>query len=430
VDCVVVYKVDRLSRSLLDFARIMATFGGHKVSFVSVTQAFNTATSMGRLILNVLLSFAQFEREMISERTRDKIAAARRKGKWSGGMPVLGYTVNDTKLVVDKREAEIVRQIFDLYLENQSLLAVVQELQRRGWRTKRWTTRKGLARGGRPFDKCSLYQLLTNPVYIGKVRYKDEVHAGEHKPIVDADVFQRAQTLLLQNGRSGGRAQRNKHGAILRGLLRCRACDCAMSHSFSSKGSRRYRYYVCQRAQKNGWEACPSPSIPAGEIERIAIDEIKCIGRDPTLIKETLAQARAQAEDQLERLKAERTAVAGQLRADHAELGSLAGKALPDDPHLADLNERVGDAERRLSEVESELATLGGNLVDEAEVAAALSDFNAVWDCLAPREQARIVELLVEQVVYDHERGGVAIAFRETGIKTLAAELAAREEAA
>jgi site-specific DNA recombinase len=186
VDCVVVYKVDRLSRSLLDFARIMATFEGHKVSFVSVTQAFNTATSMGRLILNVLLSFAQFEREMISERTRDKIAAARRKGKWSGGMPVLGYTVNETKLVVDKREAEIVRQIFDLYLEKQSLLAVVQELQRRGWRTKRWTTRKGRARGGRPFDKGSLYHLLTNSVYVGKVRYKDEVHGGEHKAIVDA----------------------------------------------------------------------------------------------------------------------------------------------------------------------------------------------------------------------------------------------------
>ena len=199
-----------------------------------------------------------------------------------------------------------------------------------------------------------------------------------------------------------------------------------MSHSYSSKGSRRYRYYVCQRAQKNGWEACPSPSVPAGEIERFVVDEIKCIGRDPALIKETLAEARRQAEDQIEQLKAERTALAGQLRADHAELGRLAGKVQPGDPRLADLNDRIGDAERRLSEIDSELATLEGNLVDEAEVAAALADFDAVWDCLAPREQARIVELLVEQVVYDHERGGVAITFRETGIKTLAAELAER----
>jgi len=173
IDCVVVYKVDRLSRSLLDFARIMETFDRQNVSFVSVTQAFNTASSMGRLILNVLLSFAQFEREMISERTRDKIAATRRKGKWSGGMPILGYTVVQTKLVVDEDEAERVRQIFQMYLKFQSLLAVVKELNSRGGRTKRWTTRKGSVRGGRLFNKNSLYQLVTNIYYIGKVIYRD-----------------------------------------------------------------------------------------------------------------------------------------------------------------------------------------------------------------------------------------------------------------
>ena len=135
------YKVDRLSRSLLDFAKMLEVFERHNVSFVSVTQQFNTATSMGRLMLNVLLSFAQFEREMISERTRDKIAATRRKGKWSGGMPVLGYTVVDTKLVVDEIEAERVRRTFNLYLELGSLLPVVKELNRRGWRTKQWTTK-------------------------------------------------------------------------------------------------------------------------------------------------------------------------------------------------------------------------------------------------------------------------------------------------
>ena len=161
----------------------METFERHNVSFVSVTQAFNTATSMGRLVLNVLLSFAQFEREMISERTRDKIAAARRKGKWSGGMPILGYTVVQTRLVVDDGETNRVRQIFRMYLEHQSLLAVVKELNSRGWRTKRWTTRKGTTRGGRLFDKNSLYQLLTNVAYAGKVKYKDEVHEGEHEPI-------------------------------------------------------------------------------------------------------------------------------------------------------------------------------------------------------------------------------------------------------
>src|SRR5687767_1039991 len=158
VDCVVVYKVDRLSRSLLDFARVIAVFDAAGATFVSVTQQFNTGSSMGRLTLNVLLSFAQFEREIIGERTRDKIAAARRKGKWAGGHPVLGYDVGpDTKLVVNPDEAERVRAIFDLYIREQSLLPVVKTLKVRGWTTKRWRTRKSEDRGGMPFTRTSLH---------------------------------------------------------------------------------------------------------------------------------------------------------------------------------------------------------------------------------------------------------------------------------
>ncbi|TWT81376.1 DNA-invertase hin [Planctomycetes bacterium CA13] len=151
VDCVIVCKVDRLSRSLLDFARIIETFDSHQVSFVSITQQLNTSTSMGRLVLNVLLSFAQFEREMISERIRDTVAASRRRGKWSGGMPLLGYTVEHKRIIVDEIEATRVRQIFELYLEYQSLLPTIREINRRGWATKRWVTKKGDHRGGREF---------------------------------------------------------------------------------------------------------------------------------------------------------------------------------------------------------------------------------------------------------------------------------------
>ena len=176
IDCVVVYKVDRLSRSLLDFAKMMETFDQQRVAFVSVTQQFNTATSMGRLVLNVLLSFAQFEREIISERTRDKIAATRRKGKWSGGVPLLGYDLDlrKTRLVVNPKEAVRVRAIFALYLELGGLLPVVRELKRRRWRNKRWRTRHGEVRGGRPFTKTNLHRLLTKVAYIGKVHHRDE----------------------------------------------------------------------------------------------------------------------------------------------------------------------------------------------------------------------------------------------------------------
>ena len=221
VDVVVVYKVDRLSRSLLDFARMMQSFEDHRVSFVSVTQQFNTASSMGRLVLNVLLSFAQFEREIISERTRDKIAATRRKGKWAGGHPILGYDVDPVahKLHVNEAEAARVRAIFDLYLELESLLPVVQELGKRGWLSKKWQTRKAGQRGGRAFDRTSLYRLITNTAYIGKVKYKDELHVGEHAAIMDPVTWQKVQAILERNGRSGGAPVRNQFGALLKGLL-------------------------------------------------------------------------------------------------------------------------------------------------------------------------------------------------------------------
>ena len=206
IDCVVVYKVDRLSRSLLDFAQLMRTFEDRRVAFVSVTQQFNTASSMGRLILNVLLSFAQFEREIIAERTRDKIAATRRKGKWAGGHAVLGYDVDPAtrRLAVNPDEAARVRAIFALYEEHGSLLPVVEDLARRGWGTKRWTTRKGDERGGKVFTRTSLYLLLTNPLYAGKVKYKAEVHPGEHAAVVDPTTFDRVQLALRRNGAAGG----------------------------------------------------------------------------------------------------------------------------------------------------------------------------------------------------------------------------------
>ncbi len=170
LDCIVVYKVDRLSRSLLDFARLVDRFDQRSVSFVSVTQQFNTTTSLGRLTLNILLSFAQFEREIIGERTRDKMSAARRKGKWVGGTPVLGYDVDagGRRLVVNEKEARMVRDVFELYRAHQSLPTVVSELERRKWKTKSWTSKGGRRHFGRAFTKASLFRLFTNAVYAGK----------------------------------------------------------------------------------------------------------------------------------------------------------------------------------------------------------------------------------------------------------------------
>src|SRR5436190_21687461 len=223
IDVVIVNKVDRLSRSLLDFARMMEAFEKHQVAFVAVTQDFNSATSMGRLVLNVLLSFAQFERELIAERTRDKIAAARRNGQWAGGHPLLGYDVDPhgATLAVNETEAGRVRAIFALYLEQRSLHAVVAELFRRRWFTKQWLTRKGQQRGGCPFTKNSLHKLLTNVIYRGQLRYRKEVHKGDHPAIVAADLWQQVQTLLQTNGPAVDDGSRRASGAFLGGLLRC-----------------------------------------------------------------------------------------------------------------------------------------------------------------------------------------------------------------
>ncbi|MCS6849817.1 MAG: recombinase family protein, partial [Gemmataceae bacterium] len=415
--------VDRLSRSLLDFARLMETFEKHRVSFVSVTQQFNTATSMGRLVLNVLLSFAQFEREIIGERIRDKLAAMRRKGKWAGGQPVLGYDVDRSngspRLVINAAEAARVRDIFHLYLSLGSLLPVVDELPRRGWQTKLWRTKKGSTQGGRPFDKGSLYALLTNPVYLGKVRHKGEVYPGEHEPIVDAALFEKVQALLHHNGRSGGVMVRNRHGALLKGLLFCKACGRAMTHSFTTKRGRRYRYYVCTRAIHQGRRSCPSQSLPAGEIERFVVEQIRKIAEDRGLRAEVLRQAAAEFKAESAELERERRGLERDLAALQAELQRLATDGAASD-RLADWHERVAQAETRLREVRHRLAEHEQDRVEAADIDAAFADFDNVWNALNPREQVQVVALLVARVEFDATDSTVAVSFHPTAIKTLA----------
>ncbi len=365
IDCVVVYKVDRLSRSLMDFARMVEVFEKHHVSFVSVTQQFNTTHSMGRLTLNILLSFAQFEREIISERTRDKIAAARKRGQWSGGAPILGYDrvreVTGSRLIVNKDEAERVRQIFVMYLETGSLIQTTRQLNRLRWTNKIWTTTKGKTRGGKAFDKCSLYNLLINPLYMGKVRHKEHLYAGKHQAIVDEDVFRKVHDTLVRNRNCGSQAHKKNTNALLKGLVRCKACGCAMTPSYATNKGKRYRYYVCLKAQKQGWSSCPGPSLPAGELEKFVVDQIRTIGKDPRLIADVIQATKA------------RLAAAGS--------------------HAA---------------------------VDNDELVGALESFDPLWDRLSPRERMRLIQLMVRQVEYDAATEEISIAFNPTGINQCA----------
>jgi site-specific DNA recombinase len=276
IDCVVVYKVDRLSRSLLDFARLVDRFDQRAVSFVSVTQQFNTTTSLGRLTLNILLSFAQFEREIIGERTRDKMSAARRKGKWVGGTPVLGYDVDPAggRLIVNEKEGRRVRDIFALFLQLGSLSAVVAELAQLRWKTKSWKSQNGTAHAGRSFAKASLRRLLTNAVYSGKVEHRGEIYPGEHAAIVEPSVWQEVNAQLRAGRRTGTGAIRAPQKALLASLLLCKSCQRPMVPTYTAKPGRRYRYYVCQAARQNGWSSCPTKSVPARMIEEAVLEQL------------------------------------------------------------------------------------------------------------------------------------------------------------
>lgn len=433
VDCVVVYKIDRLSRSLLDFARLMELFERRKVSFVSVTQSFDTGTSMGRLMLNVLTSFAQFEREIISERTRDKIAATRRKGKWTGGPPVLGYDLDRDaqRLVVNRAEAERVRTIFALYLEHGSFMPVLEELARRGWVNKRHLTKKEVHRGGKPFCRPSLYRVLANPLYAGKVRYRDELFAGEHEAIVDAKTWNRVQQTLRRNGEAKGNRHGNS-GALLKGLLRCKSCNRAMTPAHSTKGGRRYSYYACTGAQKKGWASCPSKSVPAQAIESFVLGRIRSIGQNPEVLHETLAQTRAIQESRSVELQKEMRAIARDLARWHEEVRDLASEPASGSSagRLADLHERIAQAERQQAELHREAERLASSQVDDAEIAQALRQFDPAWECLTPKERARLVDLLIERIEYDGAATKVAITFHPDALRLLADELEALEMSA
>ncbi len=269
VDVIVVYKVDRLTRSLSDFAKMVEIFDAHGVSFVSVTQQFNTTTSMGRLTLNVLLSFAQFEREVTAERIRDKIAASKKKGMWMGGVAPLGYDVAEGQLVVSPKEAETVRTLFELYLSYGNVRQVHGEAARLGLRTKI----RPSGRGGLPLSRGHIYRILSNPIYVGEITHKDRRYPGRHEAIVDRQVWERVQQQLAGNRI----ARRNGTGAkvpsLLGGLLRTERGR-PMVPSHANKSGRRYRYYVSQPHGRDPGKDSPV-RLPAGEIERLVLAEVR-----------------------------------------------------------------------------------------------------------------------------------------------------------
>ena len=274
IDIVVVYKVDRLTRSLTDFAKLVELFDAHGVAFVSVTQSFNTTTSMGRLTLNVLLSFAQFEREVTGERIRDKIAASKKKGLWVGGVVPLGYEVRDRKLIVNEEEAATVRLIFSRYLDLGSLSALQRDLRERGIVTRRRTLSSGRAIGGRALTNGPLAHMLRNRMYVGEIKHRAKSYPGEHAAIIDPRLFEAVQTKLTENRQGRRRLRRQSSNALLMGKLFDDRGN-PMTPTYAIKKGVRYRYYVsCVLNQGHKDEAGSTPRVAAETVERIVLDAI------------------------------------------------------------------------------------------------------------------------------------------------------------
>jgi|TARA_R100000501_G_scaffold4652_1_gene9913 DNA invertase Pin-like site-specific DNA recombinase len=269
VDVIVVYKVDRLTRSLADFAKIVEILDTNAASFVSVTQAFNTTTSMGRLTLNVLLSFAQFEREVTGERIRDKVSASKKKGMWMGGPVPLGYTLREGKLLIDEDEAATVRHIFTRYTELQSLPALVDDLHANGILTRVRHYRNGRVTGGIPFTKGPLAHLLKNPIFAGKVRHKGKIYEGEHEAVISAELCDEVQNIIARNGSERRSGRKSRNPSLLAGII-SDPDGRPMTPVHTSKAARRYRYYVSRIAP--GEDRTSAYRLPAGEVERLVID--------------------------------------------------------------------------------------------------------------------------------------------------------------
>ena len=365
IDIVVVYKIDRLTRSLADFAKMVELFDQRDVSFSAVTQQINSATSMGRLMLNVLLSFAQFEREVTGERIRDKIAAAKRKGMWMGGVPSIGYDVVNRQLVINEAEAAVVRRIFEEMLTIGSPTQIAANLTAEGITTKAWTTQEGQTRSGTRIDKKYLHKLLRNRIYRGELSHKGSWYPGAHPPIIDQALWDKVHAVLAKDGhaRSVETKIRSRTDALLRGLLYTPSGE-RMYPTYSNKRGHKYHYYVSKSESRFGAPGKSYERLPAPEIEAAVVAQIRTVLTSP---------------------------------------------------------ESIASVVRHIQR--------NGAQIDEASTVMAMGRLNDVWDHLFPVERHRIANLMIERIDLVHigEVQGIKVKWRELGWDKLIGEFAPRE---
>ena len=434
VNVVVAYKLDRICRSFTDFAKLVELCEEHDVVLVSVTQNFNTGDIMGRLLRNLLAIFAEFERELIVERTRDKIAAARRLGKWTGGLAPLGYDIVQKKLLINESEAVVVRELFALYLEHRSVLRVAQELARRERTTKRRApsereqarapgeqpTRRRGPHTAEEWSKDMVIRVLKNPVYAGLIASGEDLFPGEHRALIDRETFDRVQHILEENAGRPAMPGRNPD-YLLTGRLRCGACGAAMTPASTKKGNRVYRFYRCVTRDKMGKEACVGRPLPAAEVERYVVERLRDVGTNEHFTVEVTKGFEDRLAAERDALTAESSRLTGPIARLQAEskqlLESMAlmtglAKQQVDEKFEATCRE-LDELRQRASEVERQRAVLRDTESHAAWVTQVLGDFDELWKVMTPENRRRLLAASVQSVVVDAAASTMRITFAD-----------------
>ncbi|MFA7184742.1 MAG: recombinase family protein [Victivallales bacterium] len=417
IDILVIYKMDRLSRSLLDFMNLAEFFEQHNVSFVSVTQDINTSTSSGRMMLNILMAFGQYEREIIGERILDSVAGKKRRGKYCGGGPMLGYDVDDKRLVINQKEAKVIREIFKLYAKFGSGHEVARIMNEKGARTKSWTSQSGKFHPGAKLTPKTLYRMLSNPLYIGMVPHKENTYPGEQDAIIDRVLWDQVQSLLQENRPLKPGTKINPIDSPFKGLLVCGYCGGSFGITYTKKKNRRYMYYICIKDNNRAEHECPLRRFAAGAIDKIILQQLSRIFKSPAMLMKTYRE--------LEKLQKERRAKLlkrfSELKTEQDEVG----KQLRDGGDIAILTPRYTELANTLDGVKRELESIG-EIYSTDNLAEACGSIEAVWEELFPVERYKLAHLLIDRITLYKER--IIMEIKHHGLKSLIRDLKSEPE--
>jgi site-specific DNA recombinase len=417
IDILVIYKMDRLSRSLLDFMNLAEFFEKHNVSFVSVTQDINTSTSSGRMMLNILMAFGQYEREIIGERILDSVAGKKRRGKYCGGGPVLGYDVDDKKLVINPKEAKVIREIFKLYAKLGSGREVARIMNEKGARTKSWTSQKGKFHPGAKLTSKALYRILSNPLYIGMVPHKEKTYPGEQDAIIDKPLWDQVQDLLQENRPLKPGAKRNPIDSPFKGLMVCGYCGGAFGITYTKKKNRRYMYYICIKDNNRAEHECPLRRFAAGDIDKIILRQLNYLFKNPAILMKLFELLREREEEQSKELLERQAELekAQQVIRDQLQSGG----------DIITLREEFNKLNQELDGVKSELNSLK-EIYSTRDLAETCSSIEAVWEELFPVERYKLAHLLINKITLYKDR--IVMDIKHHGLKSMIRDLKSEPE--